>query len=382
MAAIEVALCTILLITGGLLLASFTRLMQVEKGFEPTHVVTQDLSFLSPKYVGEVRGRVVRNLMEQLRQIPGAQAVGATSQLPLNGESWISGLRDPDQPVPTGEESAVANFRFVTPGYWDAMGIRLREGRYFRESDWDSRVAVITDRAAQQLWPGQSAIGRHVRGIGPRKPALEVVGVTSDVPAGGLEQTPPMMVYEPYALIAPVGIVIAVRTDRDSGAMMRAVRGVLASADPEMPLPPARSMTQIVNESVAPRKFEMYLAGGFAVAGLLVALLGLYGMISFSMARRTAELGIRIALGAPGRQLVGMAVRQGMRPAILGLAAGVALSLAGGNLVSSQLFGVTARDPLTYAVVVILMLTVALCACWIPARRVTRIDPLRALRCE
>jgi putative ABC transport system permease protein len=164
--------------------------------------------------------------------------------------------------------------------------------------------------------------------------------------------------------------------------MMRAVRGVLASADPEMPLPPARSMTQIVNESVAPRKFEMYLAGGFAVAGLLVALLGLYGMISFSMARRTAELGIRIALGAPGRQLVGMAVRQGMRPAILGLAAGVALSLAGGNLVSSQLFGVTARDPLTYAVVVILMLTVALCACWIPARRVTRIDPLRALRCE
>jgi putative ABC transport system permease protein len=391
MVGLEVALSTVLLIAGGLLMASFFRLMRADKGFEVAHVITQDISFLNPKYSHGVRREVLENLTDKLARIPGVQVVGATSQLPLLGEEWVSGLRDPDRPQKfVNQDNAIANFRFVTPGYFKAMGIPLRRGRFLEESDRGGAgegsagrqpAAVISERAARFLWGNDNPIGKHVRGAGLAKPSLEVVGVVGEV-RGKLEDAPPMMVYEHFWRIQPIAMSFALRTQADPASVAAEIRSVLSAADPEMAISPARTMEQILEASVAARRFQMYLAVAFALSALALASLGIYGVISFTVARRTAEMGIRIAVGARGAQLVGMVIRQGMIPVLAGLGAGVVSSLAVSRLIASQLYGVAPNDPVSIVGVVVLLLTVALGACWIPARRVTRVDPLTALRFE
>jgi predicted permease len=381
MVGFEVALSTVLLIAGGLLMVSFFRVMRVDKGFEVAHVITQDVSFLSPKYAHGVRRGFLEETVQKLAGIPGVQAVGAGSRLPLLGEEWVSGLRDPDTPQRPAEDNAIANFRFVTPDYFKAMGIPLRRGRFLEEADRDRPSAVISERAARFLWGNQNPIGKHVRGAGLAKPPLEVVGIVSEV-RGKLEDAPPMMVYEHFWRMQPIAMSFVLRTQADPVSVARAIRSVLSSADPEMAISPARTMEQILEQSMAARKFEMCLAAAFALSALLLASLGIYGVIGFTVARRTPEMGIRIALGASGAQLVGMVVRQGMIPVAAGLAAGLACALFVSRLIASQLYGVAPNDPLSIAGVATLLLAVALCACWIPARRVTRIDPLTALRFE
>jgi predicted permease len=382
MVGVEVALSTILLIAGGLLMMSFFRLMRVDKGFEVTHVITQDVSFLNPKYARGVRRRFIAETVAKLSQIPGVRVAGATNQLPLRGEDWVDGLKDPDRLQGPEEDPAIANFRFVTPGYLQAMGIPLKQGRYLEETDRNRPIAVISERAARHLWPGQNPLGHHVRATGFPKTSLEVAGVVGEVRAGGLEKEPPMMVYEHYWRMQPIAMSFVLRTQADPATAIRAVRAILSSADPEMAISPARTMEQILDESVAARRFQMYLAVAFAVSALALASLGIYGVISFSVTRRTAEMGIRIALGARGGQLVAMIVRQGILPVLLGLAAGIACALSVSRLIASQLYGVAPNDPLTIAAVATVLLTVAFGACWIPARRATRIDPLQALRFE
>jgi putative ABC transport system permease protein len=190
------------------------------------------------------------------------------------------------------------------------------------------------------------------------------------------------MVYEHYWRMKPIGISFALRTQADPASVSRAMRTMLSSSDPEMAISEARTMEQILDESVATRRFQMYLAVTFAMSALALASLGIYGVISFGVARRTPEMGIRIALGARASQLLAMVMRQGMVPVVLGLIAGLGCALVVGRLIASQLYGVTPSDPLTIGVVSIVLLAVALCACWIPARRATRIDPLQALRLE
>jgi predicted permease len=261
------------------------------------------------------------------------------------------------------------------------MGIPLKQGRFLQDSDQNRPIAVISERAARSLWPNQNPIGKHVRGAGPSKPSLEVVGVVGEV-RGRLEQDPPMMVYEHFWRMQPIAMSFVLRTQAGPAPVAAAVRSLLSSADPEMAISQARTMEQIVEESLASRKFEVYLASAFAVAALVLASLGIYGVISFAVARRTPEMGIRIALGAPGTQLMAMVVRQGMAPVAVGLAAGLVGAVLVTRLIRSQLYQVAPNDPLTMACVALLLLGVALCACWIPARRATRIDPLKALRFE
>lgn len=381
MVGFEVALTTVLLIAGGLLMISFFRLMNVDKGFEIAHVVTQDISFLNPKYSHGVRRGFLEDTVEKLARIPGVQSVGASSQLPLLGEDWVSGLRDMDHPQVSPQDNAIANFRFVTPGYFKAMGITLRQGRFLQESDRDHPSAVISERAARFLWGNENPIGRHVRGAGPSKPSLEVVGIVGEV-RGKLEDTPPMMVYEHFWRIQPIAMSFVLRTHGDPASVVGGIRSLLAAADPEMAISPARTMEQILDVSVAPRRFQMYLAVAFAISALVIASLGIYGVVSFAVARRTPEMGIRIALGASGTQLVGMVVRQGMVPVAGGLVAGLAAAVFVSRMIASQLFGVAPNDPTSISAVAILLSVVALFACWIPARRATRVDPLTALRFE
>ena len=272
------------------------------------------------------------------------------------------------------------------------MGIPLKRGRFLEEADAKGAVwrngtaglhpaAVISERVARFLWGNGNPIGKHVQGAGPSKPSPEVVGVVGDI-RGKPEDAPPMMVYEHFWRMQPIAMSFALRTEADPVSVTAGIRSVLASADPEMAISPARTMEQILEQSVASRRFQMYLAVAFALSALALASLGIYGAISFTVACRTAEMGIRIALGARGAQLVGMVVRQGMLPVVVGLGAGVMCSMAVSRLIASQLYGVAPNDPLSIAAVVMLLLAVALCACWIPARRATRVDPLTALRFE
>ncbi|HEY6344720.1 MAG TPA: FtsX-like permease family protein [Bryobacteraceae bacterium] len=381
MVGLEVALSAILLITGGLLLLSFFRLMRSDKGFETAHVITQDISFLNPKYAGGGRNRFVPLILEQLRQIPGARAVGLTSTLPLRGEDWTSGLRDPAAPPDSSKIPALANFRFVTPGYFAAMGIPLKQGRFIRESEKDAHVAVISENAAQFLWPGRDPIGRRVNEWGNDPSPLEVVGVVANVRANA-EQDPTMMVYEPYNLVSPIGVSIVVRTLGEPNSVIRSMRAALRAADPDMALSPVKTMDQIVDESVTSRRFETTLAASFALAALALASLGVYGVISFSVARRTPEIGIRIALGARAPQLAALVLRQGMTPVLIGLAAGLGCALLAGRFIASQLYGVAPNDAATICAACAVLLIVAAAACGIPARRAMRIDPMTALRFE
>jgi len=384
MVSVEVALSTMLLVVGGLLLFSFLRVMRVDKGFEVGHVIAQDVSFVNPKYSDEGRRRFVEEIVPKLAAIPGVRFAGAINVLPLRGEDWVSDLRDTDRPEPPLDQAALANFRFVTPDYFKTIGIPLKEGRFIEPKDQDRPVAVISERAAQHLWPGQNPLGKHVQGANSegKNPALEVVGVVGEIPASSLERTPPMTVYEHYWRMQPVGMSFVLRTESNPATVVSSLRAVFSSADPELALSPAQTMEQIVDGSVAARRFQMYLAVAFALTALLLASLGVYGVISFNVARRTPEMGIRIALGARTMQLTAMILRQGLRPVVAGLAVGLVAALALGRFIATELYGVAPNDPWTMSAVAALLFAVAICACWIPARRASKIDPLRALRFE
>jgi hypothetical protein len=273
-------------------------------------------------------------MLDRLAAIPGVRAAGASTRLPLRGEDWVSELVDPA--LQPGD--AIANFRFITPDYCKAMGIPLLAGRFFDGHDWDRPVALVSERAARHLWP-----------------------------------------YDP---ITPVGMSIALRTTGNPDSVARAIHRVLAAIDPEMALPPARTMTQILDASVASRRFEMRLTVAFGLAALLLAALGVYGVISFGVARRTPEIGIRVARGARPRQIRRMMLLNGLRPVAVGIAAGMAASLAAGRLLAAELYGVAPDDPAALATVAAALGATAVLACWLPARRGTRIDPMQALRFE
>jgi len=242
-------------------------------------------------------------------------------------------------------------------------------------------VAILSERSAQLLWPGQNPIGRRVWGSGVRSLPMEVIGTVAEVRTG-METEAPLTMYLPFPQWTLAGTSFVLRTDADPREVIQAVHGVLRSMDSELPLGATQTMEQIVDASLAVRRFETWLAGAFAMAALLLAALGVFGVISFTVARRTPELGVRIALGARPAQLKGMVLRQGMFPVVIGLLVGLVGFLPLRKLIASQLFGVTTQDPVAISAVVLVLLIVAAGACWVPARRAARIDPLRALRCD
>jgi putative ABC transport system permease protein len=307
----------------------------------------------------------------------------------LRGQNSTCGLRDPDHlPDPAHPDAAsnfagLANYQFVAPDFWKTMGIPIMSGSALEERDRDRRVAVVNERVARTLWPDQSPIGRHVMTCGSfgKSATLEVVGVVGDARATA-EQEPPLTIYQPYWDTGMSEGSFVLRTKADPSTITGALHKVLRSLDSDLPIAPAQTMMEVLDESVAPRRFEMYMAVAFAAAALVLASFGIYGVVSFTVARRTPEIGIRLALGAEPRQLVAMVLRQGLLPVVSGLIAGLIGALAIGQLLASQLFGVSPHDPFTISIVTMLLLVVAVGACLIPARRAIRIDPVRALRFE
>jgi putative ABC transport system permease protein len=377
---VEVALSAVLLVVGGLLVFSFLRVVNGPKGFELDQVIAQDVALMGPKYRDAAGVRFIDQALTELAALPGVLSVGVTNQIPLRGEQWICDLRDAGSP---GRAAVgLANFRFVNGEYWRTLGIPLQEGRLFEPADRGRKVVVISERAARLLWPNQDPIGKIAGACaGELVPTgAEVIGVVGEVRAGA-EREAPLTVYQPYWTASFSRPFFVIKTAQPS-QVIPAVRKLIRSLDADLPITQSVSMREVLDDAVASRRFQMNLALAFAISALLVASMGIYGVISFTVARRTPELGIRRAIGAPALELASMVLREGMKPVLFGLAAGLIVAIGIGRLIASELYGVAPHDPLTIVTVVLMMLFLGVCACWIPARRAMHIDPLKALRFE
>jgi predicted permease len=377
---LEVGLSTALLIVAGLLATSLNRLVQVDKGFDGGRVLTVDIGLAGNLYAEPVnREKFFDRLLEKISVIPGVQACGFITELPTRGRTWNDPIYLEGDGRRPADRHPVDN-RYASPGYFQAMNIAIRSGRAFEESDRGRSVAVLSEKAAKLLWPGElNPVGRRFMGEDDKVKIL--VGIVAEVRAD-LHRDAPPMAYYPYWQRVPDGGALVVRTTAGPHTAAGALRAALRSEDAQLPIPAIRTMEEIVDRSVAPRRFQFTLMAVFAASALLVASLGICGVVSYSVARRRNEIGIRMALGAQRWQLLGLMIRQGMVAVAVGLAAGVAVALFLGGAIVGLLFGVQPADPLTIAGVTVVILVVAALACLIPAGRAARIDTIAALRFE
>jgi predicted permease len=377
---LEVGLSATLLIIAALLTTSLTRLLHVERGFDVDRVLTLDIDLSSRIYAEPAsRERFFDRLLAKVAAIPGVDASGVITQLPTYGRTW----NDPIYLIGADgrdENRRLVDNRYTSPGYFRVMNIPTRFGRTFDERDRGQGVAVLSEKAARLLWPNEpNPVGRRFMGEDDKPKTL--VGIVAEVRAS-LADTPPPMAYYPYWQRAPDGGTLVVRTAADPGAVAGGLRAALRSEDAHLPIQTIRTMEEVIDRSVAVRRFQSTLAMTFAASALLVASLGIYGVISYAVARRRNEIGIRMALGAQRSQLLGLVLVQGMTPVVLGLGVGIATALLLGRAIRGLLFEVQPTDPGTIAGVAALLLVVGVLACLIPARRAAATDAVAALRLE
>jgi putative ABC transport system permease protein len=380
---LEVGLSTLCLIAGGLLLHSFVNLLQADKGFAVQRVVTLNLNLPDTRYPDQPqRVRFMRSLLDSVRTLPGVVSTGASNMLPLSGEGGNNMLTLEGTQVRLTDRP-IADIRGVNPEYFQTMGIALRRGRIFEDADRERKVALLSAQTAERLWPGQNPLGKRFKVGDPDGPFIEVAGIVGDVRSIGLDKPPSLTVYLPYWQRRTwSGPSLAIQTTAEPGAISATIRGAIHRLDAELPIPPFQTMEHIVDESLAQRRFQMNLVLLFALSALVLASLGIYGVVGYSVALRTNEMGIRIALGARGADILKMILGQGMAPVAVGLAGGLIASSAAERLLSGMLYGVAPVDTLTITSVVLALAAVAALASFIPARRATRVDPVTALRYE
>jgi predicted permease len=388
----QVALALVLVVAAGLLVRTFYSLLRSDAGFNPSRVFTFQLTLPAGKYSDvDAMARVYHAVLQRLQSAPRVQQVGFSSAVPLGGAPDNTGIRMPDRPVTRAKEfPPTANYLFATPGYFAAVGTPLLRGRDFTESDTlDSlHVTIITAAMAQRYWPGRDPLGKQV-GVGlTRFPLRTIVGIVADTKHVSLSEKPIPEMYVPYTQneikVWPnmQTMQVALRTAQDPASVVGDVRRALSSVDPDLPLARPATLASLVDESVVQPRFSMLLLASFGGIALLLASIGMYGVISYSVARRTREIGIRMALGAAPRQVFRMVLGQGARLVSIGLAVGLIASFGVARLMTSFLYGVRATDPATYAAVCVLLTLVVLLACYLPARRATRVEPTVALREE
>lgn len=378
----EVALSLVLLIASGLLLTSFSRLQQVEPGFQPDGVFTAQLVFPPQRYSGPELVAVYDRLYERLSLLPGITSAALTDRVPLTGGRSPAPVAVSTRPVPLSERP-YANRHLVSPRYFETLGIPIRAGRDFDERDDATvpHVVIVNEAFVRQFFPGENPIGRTlITGMG-QMPS-QVIGVVADVRGENLN-TPPAADYFLPALQRPEGFTnILIRSIAHPGTMTPAVRAALKDIDPALPLLEPQLLTERVADTVADRRLALALLGGFAGLALALALLGVYSVMAHLVAYRTAEIGIRMALGASRASVMRMVLGHGRRLTLVGIALGMLASFGVTRLLQQSLFEVNAADPVTYLTLSLLLLVVAEGACWVPALRATRIDPMVAMRTD
>jgi putative ABC transport system permease protein len=380
----EVALTLVLLTGAALLTNSFLRLQRVDSGLRPDHVNVMSLAIAQQRYpTGASQTEFYRRLIEGLSGRPEVQAVGVGFPGPLRGNNASGAFFIDGRPSATRAERPFANIGSVSGGYFAAMGIPILTGRAFTEADRSEAqpVAIVSAALGRKYWPGQNPIGKRVR-FDENDAWMTVVGVAGDVRQLGLDRPPPPILYLPYPMFPLPFTNLVVRSAAPDAAVASLMRTRLRDVDPEMPPGEMATLHTILNRSVDEPRFRTLLLGGFAMTALLLAAIGVYGLISYSVTQRTREIGIRIALGAQPGQVVGAVVREGVTLAVGGLALGLAGAFVAARSLSRFLFGIGASDPVTFAGVSVLLFGVALVASYIPSRRAMRVDPIVALRVE
>jgi len=381
----EVALSMMLLAGAGLLLRSFVGLSSLSPGFDPKDVLTMNVGVPDAHYKNSAALQSYWDqALTQLRTLPGVASVAAITPLPLSGDDFSSSFRVEGRSVPEKDEPS-AELRFATPDYFRTLAIPLRQGREFTEADrlGAARALLISETAARMFFPQGDAIGQKItfgaRG-GYEKNEGEIVGIVADVRHFGVDAPIPPMFYIPLAQSGMDGVTIVMRTRGSPSALTQPARKLVQAIDRDALVSEPVPMETRVSASLGQRRFYMMLLGGFAALALVLAAVGLYGVISYSVAQRTQEVGIRVALGASHSEVVAMVMRQGVRLAAAGLAIGLVLALLLKNVLKGLLVGVSATDPATLAITALVLLLVAVLASYVPARRAARVDPMVALR--
>jgi putative ABC transport system permease protein len=380
---VEVALALILLVGAGLLIRSFMHLLQVNPGFDASKAVTMRISLPGARYDANARGQFLARFFEQVDALPGVQASGAVSFLPLVGLNSSTSMEIVGKPKPPLGQEPVADVRVISHDYLKAMGVPLLKGRFLNEndlSDAKGRV-VINETMARRYWPGEDPIGKRVR-INWDEVEDEVIGVVGDVKHAGLESEIRAMTYWPYARYPYVTMVITVRTAGGASQAANAIASIVRRMDPDLALAGVKTMDDVVADSVAQRRLTALLLTIFAGAALLLAEVGIYGVIAYNVTQRTQEIGIRMALGAQRGDVLRMIVRQALVLVGVGIVAGGTGALLLTRLMEGLLFEVKPADPVTFAAVSAGLGAVALLASYLPGRRATRVDPVVALRAE
>jgi predicted permease len=381
----EVALALVLLVGAGLFLRSLASLQDVNPGFQPNGIITASVA-LPPVQFADAAKRVIfyRAVLERLASLPGVTTVAAGLPVPFSGRGGSASFGIEGRPSPPGDPGPHGDIGFVTPNYFAALKIPFRSGRAFTDQDQlNTEPVVIIDKTlAREYWPNENAIGKHIR-RGSRAPWSTIVGIVGHAKQSDLAgDVVKGKYYYPLFQVAIPMATFVVRSQSDPAHLAGAIRDTVRTIDPTLALSDIKTLDDMVGNSLAPRRFVVTLLGIFAGMALLMAALGLYGVITYSVTQRTQEIGIRMALGAQRREVLRMVIGQGMQLAGIGAAIGLVASLSFNRVLKNQLFQVSAFDPLTFAVTALVLIGAALLASYIPAVRATRVDPMEALRYE
>ncbi|MCI0490153.1 MAG: ABC transporter permease [Blastocatellia bacterium] len=388
----QVTLALMLMISAALLIRSFRQLQNVDTGFDSQNVVTAGLWLplpnereTGPYFQSSRRVDFYQRALERLESLPGVEKAGGVRPLPLGETPFLSAFTIEGRTTEPGE-SISAQALLSTPGYFETMKIALLSGRAFTQQDGmeSPGVAVINQTLAKRFFPDEDPIGKRIKfgEAQSRAPWLSVIGIVADVKMEGIELEIRPQIYRSVFQSPGASLSLVIRTTSGPGALPEAIRREVQAVDPDMPVFAIRTMDDLMSAATGRRRFAMILLGAFAVIALMLAAVGIYGVVSYTVSQRTQEIGIRIALGAQQADVLKMVIGQGMKYILVGVAAGLAAAFALTHLMESFLFGVSATDPLTFTGVTLLMVSAALLACYVPARRATRVDPMVALRYE
>jgi putative ABC transport system permease protein len=379
----EIALSLVLLIGAGLMIRSFAAMFRDDMGFDPQSVLSFQLSLFGEKYSEAQRRAFYDQLLERLKATPGVMAVGAASILPMSNDGEENFFEIIGRPPFEKGKGPIADYRVVTPGYFKAIGMSLRHGRGFTDGDNEqaARVVIINETFARRFYSNQEAIGQRIILKGANRP-MEIVGVAGDIKDQHLDNIPFPALYVPYAQEIRDVMSIAMRTVGEPTALTAAVRNEVMKLDPMLPVANLKTMERMIHEMTSRKRIMTTMMGVFAVIALLLAGVGLYAVMAYAVSQRTHEIGLRMALGARSSDIIQLVIGQGLKLTISGLGLGMAGAFALTRVVAPLLYGVNATDPLTITIISLSLGGVALLACWIPARRAGKVDPMIAIRCE